>query len=70
MTIGFTLLLIINTQALPLNNTISPTQSQCVHQIEAIKDIQPKHELVCGGVWRRILLMISTQILNYEQFNS
>lgn len=54
MTIGFTLLLIINTQALPLNNTIYPTQSQCEHQIEAMKDIQPKHELVCGEVRRNI----------------
>jgi len=54
MTIGFTLLLIINTQALPLNKKIYPTQSQCEHQIEAMKDIQPKHELVCGEVRRNI----------------
>ncbi len=52
MTIGFTLHLIINTQAIPIDNTIYPTQSQCEHQIEAMKDIQPKHELVCGEVRR------------------
>lgn len=28
------------------------TQSQCEHQIEAMKDIQPQHELVCGEVRR------------------
>lgn len=52
MTIGFALFLTINTQALPLGDTIYPTQSQCEHQIEAMKDIQPKHELVCGEVVR------------------
>ncbi len=54
MTLGFTLLLIINTQALPLNNTIYPTPSQCEHQIEAMKYIQPKHELVRGEVRRKV----------------
>ncbi len=53
MTLGFALFLIINNQALPLNNTIYPTKLQCEHQIEAMKDIRPKHELVCGEVRRR-----------------
>ncbi len=48
----YVILIISGNQATPLTETIYPTQSQCEHQIEAMKDIQPKHELVCGEVRR------------------
>ena len=49
---GYLILEIVGNTPFPLTETIYPTQSQCEHQIEAMKDIQPKHELVCGEVRR------------------
>jgi len=51
---GYLILEIIGNTPSPLTEAIYPTQSQCEHQIEAMKDIQPKHELVCGEVKRKI----------------
>ncbi len=50
--VGYLMLEIVSGTPKPLTETIYPTQSQCEHQIEAMKDIQPKHELVCGEVRR------------------
>ena len=49
---GYLILEIVGNTPYPLTETIYPTQSQCEHQIEAMKDIQPKNELVCGEVRR------------------
>ncbi|SER10397.1 hypothetical protein SAMN05216522_11191 [Rosenbergiella nectarea] len=48
---GYLVLEIIGNNPKPLTETIFPTQSQCEHQIEAMKDIQPKYELVCVEKW-------------------
>ena len=54
MLAGYVILIISGQNAIPLTETIYPTETQCEHQIESMADVQPRHVLLCGEVDRKM----------------